>query len=101
MGVVAEKAVTAVNQKAAAASGATLIQLQGDDGVMGQRSASIKIYPADGVNEVTIRSFRDDGETVDGETVITDSKELRVPDTGLYEFECTVFNTAFLLTVRQ
>lgn len=102
MGVVAEKAVTAVNQKAATASGSTLIQLQGDYGVMGQRRFGVSIYSATGdvANVVTVRRKRSDG-TVDESTTITSSKTFENVDTADWEFECTTFSSAFLLTVRQ
>lgn len=102
MGVVAEKAVTGVNQKAVNNAGSALIQLQGDDGVMGQRRFGVSIYSATGdtANVVTVRRKRSDG-TIDESTTVTSSKTFESVDTATWEIECTTFSSAFLLTVRQ
>ena len=104
MGIIAQKAVTAANQKAVNGSNASIVQIQGDDHSIGQRSAVVSIKPATSGstgNEVTCRRYNDAGTVVEDELVIDASKELRVPFVSMWEFECTTFASNFLLTVRQ
>ena len=101
MPIVAQKNVTAVNQYCVTAGSETIFQLQGDDAVVGQRSALVQMYGGSG-NTVTIRRYAADKTTVIDSMTITKSQELRVPVTGLYDVGVTTFGSGpVLVTVEQ
>ena len=101
--IIAQKAVTAANQKAVNADGQTAVALTGNDPALGERSVAIAIYSATGdtANVVTARRLADDKETVLDSLVVTKSQIMTVPHAQLWEFECTTFSSNFLLTVSQ
>ena len=100
MSIVTQKAITAANQWS------DVVQLQGDDAVMGSRSALISLTRDD--STVSVRRYAstsDDVEdylsSVDLDSTMTD---LGVPVTGLYRVGVSTGNyggTALTITVEQ